>query len=240
MNSSLKILPIDSKSVKLKANKLIEKKIIPAHGYSVAFVGATGSGKSTLLVNLLLRFYKDIYDIKNDVYFLSPTAKVDDICNQTGIPDKHRIDDDILETVEKLVSYRTQEVKNNPNSKTKPMLIILDDFTSNRKLQNSKIIIQLATASRHLNLSLWLCTHKYKAIPRTVRLNIMSFYIFSLNRSEVKQLFDEQGGGKLLYNDFEDMFNYATKEPYTFLSIYCKEPYSIRFRKCLQEILRIE
>lgn len=238
MANPLDIEAIPSDSTNLSSNDLIEKGVIPKHGYSICFCGGTGSGKSTLLINMLNKFYKDIYDHK-DVYIISPVAEEDNMVKKMGIPQKNYITGNVISNLETLVVNRKKEIKKAGGpEKTKPMLIILEDSTADRNLMKSKVYVTLITASRHLNISTWCCIHNYRTLKPVIRNNIMSWYIFEQNPLEQKKM-EEEMNVCMKKKDFFKLFQFATEEQHSFLTFYRKQPRKLRFRKNLSLILEL-
>jgi hypothetical protein len=236
----LKIHGLQSKSAQLKNNDLMLKGFLPPMGYACGFIGTTGSGKSSLIAELITEFYADIFKKKN-IYLFSPTCLLDDMANLAGFPMGNRVDDNMVEKLETLIKSRKSEIKKMGGvEKTEPMLIVFDDISGNKKLNSSKVFIECYTAPRHLNLMVFVAGHKYKAIERIARLNIMSWFIFEVTRSDVKQIYTEQSPPSMNYKDFSDMFKYATHERYSFMTIYLKQPWKTRFRHNLEFVLEID
>lgn len=243
MELDLTIKPVQSKSSKLKLNPLMEEGVIPSigRGSSIVLVGRSGSGKSVLISNLLTRpeFYGDYFS-KENRYLFSPTADVDSVAEEMGIEKKNRITKEMKSKLESLWNKREKEVKQKGGAQnTDPIAIVFDDLTGNNKLQNSKIFIRFFTAGRHLNFLCFVCVHKISALKRVCRLNCNYIMIFQSNNTELGILVDEQRPSCLSKDDFVKLVRYAWADPYSFLYIDNTKEEQTRYRKNLNQILRL-
>jgi coproporphyrinogen III oxidase-like Fe-S oxidoreductase len=73
-----------------------------------------------------------------------------------------------------------------------------------------------------------------------LRLNCNATYIFPSSQSEVEILKDEVCPAGLTKKQFEKVIEYATSEPYSFLSINNHTKPKERFRRNLDEIIDLE
>ena len=80
----------------------------------------------------------------------------------------------------------------------------------------------------------------YTKLPRALRLNCNATYIFPASQSEVEILKDEVTPAGLTKKQFEKVIDYATSEPYNFLSINNHAKPGERFRKNLNEIINLD
>ena len=56
------------------------------------------------------------------------------------------------------------------------------------------------------------------------------------NKKELKSIAEEKSGN-LDYKDFLKMYNYCTREPYSFMTIDARPPSTIPFKKNFDELL---
>lgn len=80
----------------------------------------------------------------------------------------------------------------------------------------------------------------YTKLPRALRLNCNATYIFPASQSEIEVLKDEVTPAGLTKKQFEKVIEYATREPYNFLSINNHAKQGERIRKNLNEIIDLE
>ena len=80
----------------------------------------------------------------------------------------------------------------------------------------------------------------YTKLPRALRLNCNSTYIFPASQSEIEILKDEVCPAGLTKRQFEKVIDYATSDPYNFLSINNHAKPSERFRRNLEEVIDLD
>lgn len=205
-----------------RGNSKLKKKInpilpqIPSCGLIASPVN---SGKTTLISNLLLRFYRGVFDY---VYILSPTIFNDNTA-------QHLLDeyeetcfdgykDEYLDTIiETQLSYG--------DKKDMPLIaIILDDCVGDVK-RGSKINF-LITRYRHYNIGMILMSSQlFRAFTNTIRANInFAILPFQPNEKEQQKYFEEFSSFGGLKN-IEKIYEEATedeKNPYSFLYLNIK------------------
>jgi energy-coupling factor transporter ATP-binding protein EcfA2 len=160
-------------------------------------VGKKGSGKSTFVLNLLRK--KEMYRRHfNNIFLVSPTAQRDDkfqkLCDelkQTNncfdecTPD---ILNDIRERIETFNDEFLQDEKNKKKGKKPHNLLILDDCISdlNKGSEIKNIINKMVMNSRHLKLSIWIISQKYKLISTAIRANA-DLITFFKNENDIEK-----------------------------------------------------
>ena len=175
----LQIKPFTTGKEKVKLRPLMKDHTIPAFPESVMLIGASKSGKSTLLDNLMNRkhFYKGFHDL---TYLFATTAKLDQGFKRLKIP-KHRLfdtEEDMIKNVELIFEAQKGVVEEHGIENSKKILMIFEDLTTNEKLMRNTTFKSLWTLGRHVNIQVISCIHKYKALPRTQRLQAMNVIYF--------------------------------------------------------------
>lgn len=240
----LKIIPFKTDKDDVKLRPLMESNSIPSFPESIFMVGASKSGKSTLLDNLMRRkdFYKGYHDL---VYLFAKTAKLDKGFKRLKIP-KHRLfntEDEMIKSLKIIFDSQTKIVEEEGASKSKKILMIFEDLTSNKKLMNNSVFLDLWVLGRHANIQVIASIHKYKALPRTQRLQAMNIIYFRGSLDETKQLVDDWTPPGYNSKEFMDIVNYATKpdkeNSHNFLYIAKLLPFEIRYRKNFETILHL-
>ena len=167
-------------------------------------VGKKGSGKSTLLLNLLRskKFYRRHF---NNIYLVSPSAKRDDkfekLCEELSVEDKcfDECNAEILKNIVERIErdndiFKEKQIKKNNKKKLYNLLILDDcitDLTKNAEIKN--LINKMVLNSRHLKLSIWFVSQKYKMISTAIRANADMLTYFN-NHSEIeKKALEEYG-----------------------------------------------
>ena len=234
---------IDSKTTHFKGYNTNQKNnTIPKHPFSALMCGSTGSGKSNLIVNLVTRkkYYKGFFD---EIYLLTPTPN-DDMQVQMGIPEENVISEDFIENLDEWVKEQEAEIDSKGITKSPKTLIIFEDCTSNKKLMRSKSFIKAFVQNRHLNLSVMVCCHKYKALTRTCRMNCSTICYFQASKTEDEALTADHGANGLNKNEFLSLVDFATtpdesnKKPFLYINV--KIPMKTRYRKCFSTILQLK
>ena len=81
-----------------------------------------------------------------------------------------------------------------------------------------KIIKELFCRGRKINISLAFITQSYIRALKDIRLNITHYILMKIcNKRELKRI-AEENSGHLDYKDFLKIYNYCTKEPYSFVN----------------------
>ena len=218
----------------------------PKDSFMLGLVARRGSGKSYCIYNLLSKFYKNCFD---RVYIFNPSYGNDLTLSpeSLGLPDESfydRVDTDFIEQV---IEEQIQQKKDHGTKKCKKkfldrVLFVFDDcisdpnFVSNR---NSNIINKLAFKGRHLRISCIIASQSYNAgMAKRTRTNIPSWIFFRTdNLKERKSIIEEQGG-ICDERKFEQMFDYATREPHDFFMVYGNCPdQSKRFRRNIDNVI---
>lgn len=241
----LKIKQINTNKNKIKVNPLMEDCTIPKFPQSVLMVGASSSGKTTLLMNLMTK--KEMYKGYHDFVFLfSITAKLDDSFKMLKIKKDFIFDteEDMIKNLKIIFESQKKNVEKEGVDKAPKMLLIFEDLTTNEKLMRDHIFKSLFTLGRHLNMQVIVMIHKYKALPRTQRLNAMNIIYFAGSKDEQSQLVDDFTPPNYSKREFTELVEYATgsddKSDHNFLYMCNKLPFKIKFRKNFDLILELK
>ena len=241
--SDFKIEVLETDKSKIPLRGCMKQGIIPKFPSSVVFSGRSGSGKTNLLLNMLTRkeMLKDYYHF---ILVFSPTAgKYDDTYKVLNIPEENFIPDFNQQTFENLIKTRKDLIEEKGIewvSKHSRVCLILDDVIANRDFLQSSTALRLFSLLRHYLCSIYIMIQSYTKLPRALRLNCNGTYIFPSSQSEVEILKDEVCPAGLTKKQFEKVIDYATSEPYNFLSINNHAKPKERFRRNLDEIINLE
>jgi hypothetical protein len=215
---------------------------LPMKPANICFCAKKGQGKTTVILNLLMNKASPYHKAFDKIYLISPTAMRDDKYKDLldDIGDQYYTDlnnDVVEEIIERMDAYRDE--LESKKKKSKPhFLIIFDDCIHAMRGKKSRAMDRLATQNRHLQVSNWYATQKWNSyLPTLVRSNLDCIGFWRTgNRKELDSFIEEQ-------NEDEDvlraLYEYATKEPYSFLWInqyhgkpmYFKKFDRIEFRK---------
>ncbi len=203
-------------------------------------VGKSGSGKSNFLINLMMN--NDLMGgFFDDIYFISPTAKADDLLQHLELDEDHIWDNltDAAENLRILVDNQAYDIEKQGISKAKKILVICDDCVGDKAFIKSDILLKIAIHGRHNLISSIICTQSYTKVPRAIRIQAQGLALFNgSSLDEVKLLCEDYCPAGYTKKKFSEVVGFATENPYDFLYINghvknLKE----RFRKNLSEII---
>lgn len=237
----IKVYDTDKSSIPLR--KSMKEGVIARFPSSTMISGRSGSGKTMLLMNLLLN--EQLYG----KYFhytivFSPTAgSYDDTYKALKIPPENFLKDFTQDELEKLIQVRKDLIDKKGIEwvgKNSRVCIILDDIIANRSFLESPVALKLFALLRHYLCSIFVLVQSYTKLPRALRLNCNSVYVFPCSQSEVERLIDEVTPSGIKKRDFEKVIDYCTDDQYSFLSINNHAKKGNRIRKNLDEVIDLE
>ena len=131
------------------------------------------------------------------------------------------------------------DVNNYNKNRDKKLLIVFDDMIAdieyNKKFK--RIIKELFYRARKINVSIVFITQSYFRALKDARLNSMHYKLMKIgNKKELKSIAEEKSGN-LDYKDSFKMYNYCTREPYSFMMIDAWPTATIPFKKNFDEPL---
>ena len=237
--SDLIVKPPKTKKTTLPQSAYMKSGIINKFPSMLLVVGRSGSGKSSVISYMANNenFIKGFY---NDVYLMSPTCEIDDLCKTLKIPKKNMIKNNFEESLTKILDSQEQHIKNKGIKKTgekNKVLIILDDIISDPKFLKSDAMVKLATMGRHFLISSVINTQSYTKVPRVIRLQSNGIILFPSSNNEIKLVADDTCPPNCSKKDFMSLIAYATKGKHDFLYINNFEPAERRFRKGFTQYL---
>ena len=201
-------------------------------------IGLSGSGKTNVLLYLINNLHpidkiylyaKDIHEPKYQ-YLInkSEQAGIKNLDDPKAFIEYSDDMDDVLSDINKYNKNRDKKV-----------LIVFDDMIAdieyNKKLK--KIIKELFYRARKLNVSIVFVTQSYFRALKDARLNSTHYILMKIgNKKELKSIAEEKSG-HLDYKDFLKIYNYCTREPYSFMTIDGRPTATIPFKKNFDEPL---
>ena len=118
-------------------------------------------------------------------------------------------------------------------NRDKKVLIIFDDMIADimRSEKFKAIGKEIFIRCRKLNVSIVFITQSYLRTPKDVRLNSNHYMLMKIgSKKELKYVVEEKLG-YIDYKDFLKIYNYCTKEPYSFMMIDTSPTATITFKK---------
>lgn len=240
---SYKIKPLDTEKSGIPQRKAMKDGVIAKYPSSTLISGRSGSGKTCLLLNMLKneKLYGNFFHC---IIVYSPTAgEYDDTYKSLEIPKDNFVQDFDQETLETLIDSRRELIKKKGIkwvAKHCRVAIILDDIIANRKFLESQVALKLFCLLRHYLCSIFVLVQSYTKLPRSLRLNCNSVYVFPCSQSEIERLIDEVTPAGMKKRDFENVIDYCTNDQFSFLSINNHAKKGQQVRKNLDEVINLQ
>ena len=137
------------------------------------------------------------------------------------------------------MSDALDNIKNYNKNRDKKVLIVFDDMISDIEYNKDfkKIIKELFYRGRKINISIVFITQSYFRALKDIGLNSMHYILMKIsNKKELKKIAEEKSG-HLDHKDVLKIYNYCTKEPYSFMLIDTRPTASVIFKKTLMNQL---
>lgn len=246
---SLKIEAIKTDKDKIKHRPMMANHVIPKHPFRVILSGPSGSGKTNLLNNLLTKAH--FYGIDDsgkcyhdDIYFFSQTGKQDSLVkyleNKCKLPKKNIMSEFDQKKIMQIIDKQKADIARKGFDRSKKVLIILEDVQADKKFLASKTLKELYFMGRHYSISVILLGQSFMETPRNLRMQATNLFIFPCKLSEQKRINDEFCPAGQSKKTMDEMIKYCTSDAYSFMHINLQVPQSIRYRKNLDTVLKIE
>ena len=204
--------------------------------FRMLIIGPSGSGKTNTLLHLINNFHPidKIYlygkdtDEKKYQYLINKRE-------QAGI--KNLNDPHAFIEYSNDMNDVLYDINNYNKNRVKKVLIIIDDMIADimRSEKFKAIVKELFIRCRTLNISIVFITQSYFRTPKDARLNgIYNILIKIGNKKELKSI-AEENSGHLDFKDFLKIYNYCTKEPYSFMLVDTRPTACVTFKKNFDE-----
>ena len=122
-------------------------------------------------------------------------------------------------------------------NRDKKVLIVFDNMIADIEYNKNfkQVIKELFYRACKINVSIVFITQSYFRTLKDARLNSAHYILMRIgNKKELKRIAEEKSG-HLDYTDFLKMYNYCTKDPYSFLKIDTRPTATIQFKKNFNE-----
>ena len=186
--------------------------------FRMLIIGQSGSGKTNTLLHLINNFHPidKIYlytkdtDEKKYQYLINKReqAGIKNLNGPLAFIEYSSNMNDVLD-----------DINNYNKDRDKKVLIIFDDMIADiiRSEKFKAIVKELFIRYRKLNISIVFITQSYFRSPKDSRLNSTHYILMKIgNKKELKSI-AEENSGHLDFKDFLKIYNYFTKEPYSFM-----------------------
>lgn len=237
------IRPIETKKNNIPLRQAMVDGVIARFPSSTCISGRSGSGKTQLLLNMLTNPHL-LGGYFHYIIVYSPTANTyDDTYKILKLPPENFVQEFGKKELEDLIEARKKLIESKGIdwvSKHSRVCIILDDVIANRGFLQSQTALKLFALLRHYLCSIFILIQSYTKLPRALRLNCNSTYVFPSSQSEVEILIDEVTPAGMKKRDFEKVIDYCTGDRYSFLSINNHAAKGEQIRKNLSEIIDLK
>ena len=204
--------------------------------FRMLIIGPSGSGKTNTLLHLINNLHpidkiylyaKDMHEPKYE-YLINKREQA----GMKNLNDPNAFieySDDINDVLDDINDYN--------KNRDKKVLIVFDDMIADIECnKNSKRIIkELFYRARKINVSIVFITQSYFRALKDARLNSTHYILMRIgNTKELKRIAEEKSG-HLGYKDVFKMYNYCTKDPYSFMTIDTRPTATIQFKNNFNE-----
>ena len=200
--------------------------------FRMLIIGPSGSGKTNTLLHLINNFqpidkiylYAKDTDEKKYQYLINKReqAGIENLNDPHAFIEYSSDMNDVLE-----------DINNYNKNRDRKVLIIFDDMIANimRSEKFKAIVKELFIRCRKLNNSIVFITQSYFRTPKDARLNSTHYMQMKIgNKKELKSI-AEENPGHLDFKDFLKIYNYCTKEPYSFILVDNRPTARVTFKK---------
>ena len=198
--------------------------------FRMLIIGPSGSGKTNTLLHLINNFHPidKMYLYAKD----TDEKKYQFLINkreQAGIKNLN----DLHAFIEYLSDMNDvlDDINNYNKNRDKKVLIIFDDMIAGimRSEKFKAIVKELFIRCRKLNISIAFITQSYFRTPKDAILNSTHYILMKIgNKKELKSI-AEENSGHLDFKDFLEIYNYCTKEPYSFMMVTARVTFNKNF-----------
>ena len=119
-------------------------------------------------------------------------------------------------------------------------LLVFDDMIADIEHNKNfkKVIKELFYRARKLNVSIVFITQSYFRALKDARLNSTHYVLMKIgNKKKKLKSISEEKSGHLDHKDFLNIYNYCTKEPYSFMLIDARPTATNPFTKNFDNLL---
>ena len=202
-------------------------------------IGPSGSGKTNTLLLLINNFHPvdKIYlyaketDQKKYQYLINKRE-------QAGIKNLNN-PHTFIEYSNDMNDVR-ENINNYNKNRDKKVLIIFDDMIADimRSEKFKAIVKELFIRCRKLNISIVFITQSYFRTPKDARLNSTHYILMKISNKKELKCMAEENSGHLDFKDFLKIYNYCTKEPYSFMMIDTRPTARVTFKNFFDEPIK--
>lgn len=195
---------------------------LPNIPFAMYILGVVKSGKTTFMRSVL-----DVYlGAFDKTFFISPTFNLDP--EVIDLLDSYDIEAFSSLSVLDGVMKKIKKINRGKSPKDKVKVLIIMDDVINELIKFSKkennFLNRMICNRRHMGISLILLSQYYKRAPPIFRCNFSSFVLFRQENQMERKKITEELSGFLGEKKFIELFDEATREPFSALTINFDAP----------------
>lgn len=233
------MMPSENKPDDKRFKKLKYSKVLFKPPFTLCVVGMIGSGKTSFVYSLI-EAYPKYWDECVIFCGTKDSNHAWEGLNQRKVVVFNDWDEDAFEQYFKDLEKENERRRNEKEPELRACVVFDDMIADNiSKRGRSTSLEKCLLNTRHYNLSVIILTQSIKLLSRTMRINMMYYAIFKVNRSELLRI-AEDNAGLLTEDQFIDMTNEVLRQPYGYLIIDNKAPPEQRFRDTINHIIPVE
>ena len=208
--------------------------------FRMLIIGPSGSGKTNTLIHLINNLHPidKIYLYSKDIH----EPKYEYLINkreQAGIKNLNdpqafiEYSDDMNDVLDDINNYN--------KNRDKKVLIVFDDMIADIEYNKNfkRIIKELLYRARKINASIVFITQSYFKALIYARLKSTHYILMKIGNKKELKIIAEEKSGHLDYKDFLKMYNYCTKEPYSFMTIDARPTTTILFKRNFNDLINL-
>ena len=120
--------------------------------------------------------------------------------------------------------------------------LVFDDLVGSDAFKSTgrSALTNLALRNRHLQCCIYIASQNLKGIPKSIRANTSLFALFKYSAAVISDDIYEEVSGTMSREAFQELYEYATRDPHGFLCIDFSAPALDRFKRNFDTVLSIE
>ena len=199
-------------------------------------IGPSGSGKTNTLLHLIDKFdpidkiylYAKDTDEEKYQYLINKReqARIKNLNNLHAFREYSNDMNDVLD-----------DINNYNKNRDKKVLIMFDDMIADIMISEKfkAIVKELFIICRKLNISIAFITQSYFRNSKDARLNSTHYILMKIGNKKELKCIAKENSGHLDFKDFSKIYNYCTKEPYSFMMVDTRPTAGVTFKKNFDE-----
>ena len=203
--------------------------------FRMLIIGPSGSGKTNTLLHLINNFHPidKIYLYAKD----TDEKKYQYLINKrehAGI--KNLNDPHVFIEYSNYMNDVMDDINNYNKNRNKKVLMFDDMIVDIMRSEKFKAIVkELFIRCRKLNISIVFITQSYFRTPKDARLNSTHYKLMKIGNNKESKSIAKENSGHLDFKEFLKIYNYCTKEPYSFMLVDTRPTAPVTFKKNFDE-----